>query len=58
MWLDPKGDQLQKLADMYEAGELKAIVGETFDFNENSLQDAHALSETHHARGKIVIKVK
>ncbi len=58
LWLDPKGVQLQKLADMYEAGELKAIVGETFDFNEKSLQDAHALSETHHARGKIIINVK
>ncbi len=58
LWLDPQGAQLQKLADMFEAGELKAVVGETFNFNEKSLQDAHALSETHHARGKIVIKVK
>ncbi|MDN3451042.1 NADP-dependent oxidoreductase [Planococcus sp. APC 3906] len=58
LWLDPKGEQLQKLADLYEAGKLKAVIGETFDFNEKSLQAAHALSETHHARGKIVIKVK
>lgn len=58
LWLDPKGEQLQKLADLYESGKLKGVIGETFDFNEKSLQDAHALSETHHARGKIVIKVK
>ena len=58
LWLDPKGEQLQKLADLYESGKLKAIIGETFDFNEQALQAAHALSETHHARGKIVIKVK
>ena len=58
LWLDPKGEQLQKLADLYEAGKLRAVIGETFDFNEKSLQAAHALSETHHARGKIVIKVK
>ncbi|ANU21873.1 NADP-dependent oxidoreductase [Planococcus donghaensis] len=58
LWLDPKGDQLQKLADMYEAGELKSIVGETFEFTEEFMQDAHALSETHHARGKIVITLK
>lgn len=58
LWLDPKGEQLQKLADLYESGKLKAVIGETFDFNEKSLQAAHALSETHHARGKIVIKVK
>ncbi|MCF6137487.1 NADP-dependent oxidoreductase [Pseudalkalibacillus berkeleyi] len=58
VWLEPDGEQLQKLAELYTAGQLKPIVGETFDFNEQSLQDAHALSETHHARGKIVIKIK
>ncbi|MCH4825525.1 NADP-dependent oxidoreductase [Planococcus halocryophilus] len=58
LWLDPKGEQLQKLADMYDAGELKAIVGETFAFTEEFMQDAHTLSETHHARGKIVITLK
>lgn len=58
LWLDPKGEQLQKLADLYESGKLRPIIGETFDFNEQALQAAHELSETHHARGKIVIKVK
>jgi len=58
VWLEPKGEQLQQLADMYESGKLKVVIGETFDFNEDSLKEAHALSETHHARGKIVIRVK
>ncbi|WP_064094035.1 NADP-dependent oxidoreductase [Rossellomorea aquimaris] len=58
LWLDPKGDQLQKLASMFEAGELKPVVGETYQFSEQGLKDAHALSETHHAKGKIVINFK
>jgi len=58
LWLEPNGEQLKHLADMYFDGKLKVVIGETFPFNEQSLKDAHALSETHHARGKIVIKVK
>ncbi|MCA1032707.1 NADP-dependent oxidoreductase [Bacillus timonensis] len=58
VWLEPNGEQLQKLADLYEEGKVKPVVGHTFDFSEQSLRDAHALSETHHARGKIVIRVK
>jgi NADPH:quinone reductase-like Zn-dependent oxidoreductase len=58
LWLEPNGQQLQKLADLYTSGQLKPVIGETYDFTEQSLQDAHALSETHHARGKIVINVR
>jgi NADPH:quinone reductase-like Zn-dependent oxidoreductase len=58
VWLEPNGQQLQKLVDLYKSGQLKPVIGETFDLSERNLQDAHALSETHHARGKIVIKVK
>jgi NADPH:quinone reductase-like Zn-dependent oxidoreductase len=58
LWLEPNGKQLQKLADLYVSGKLKPVIGETFKLSEKGLQDAHALSETHHARGKIVIKVK
>lgn len=57
-WLEPQGDQLQELASLYEKGQLKPIIGEVFDLSEQGLQDAHALSETHHAKGKIVIRVK
>lgn len=58
LWLEPKGEQLQKLADLYVAGELQPVIGETFELTEQGLKKAHELSETHHARGKIVIKVK
>jgi len=58
LWLEPKGEQLQKLADLFVAGELKPVIGETFELTEQGLKKAHELSETHHARGKIVIKVK
>ncbi|SER81223.1 NADP-dependent oxidoreductase [Salipaludibacillus aurantiacus] len=57
-WLEPDGGQLQKLADLYEQEKVKPVVGTTFDFNEKSLQEAHALSESTHARGKIVIQIK
>ncbi|MCE7790945.1 NADP-dependent oxidoreductase [Salipaludibacillus sp. CUR1] len=57
-WLEPDGDQLQKLAGLYEQDKVKPVVGTTFDFNEESLQEAHALSESTHARGKIVIQIK
>jgi len=33
-------------------------VGSVFGFSAEELQKAHELSETNHAKGKIVIKVK
>ena len=58
VWLEPNGEQLQKLADLYVEGKVKPVIGKTFDFSEQSLKEAHDLSESHHARGKIVIHVK
>jgi NADPH:quinone reductase-like Zn-dependent oxidoreductase len=58
LWLEPDGEQLQKIADLYKEGKVKPVIGKTFDFSEQSLREAHTLSETHHARGKIVISVK
>lgn len=55
IWLEPSGQELQEIADLLADGSVKAIVGETFPFSEKGLYDAHALSETHHAVGKIVI---
>ncbi len=57
-FLEPDGEKLQKLADLYESGQLKAIIGETFEFTEKGLKSAHKRSETHHAQGKLVIQVK
>ena len=57
-WLKPNGEQLQMLAHLFVSGELKPTIGHVFEFTEQGLKDAHELSESHHARGKIVIKVK
>jgi NADPH:quinone reductase-like Zn-dependent oxidoreductase len=58
VWLQPNGKQLQQLADLMEKGSLKSIVGHVYPFSDKGLQEAHELSETHHAKGKIVVKIK
>lgn len=55
--LIPNGTQLRKIAKLMEEEKLRPFVGQIFQFSEKGLQDAHALSETHHAKGKIVIKI-
>ncbi|MEK4111742.1 NADPH:quinone reductase-like Zn-dependent oxidoreductase [Paenibacillus sp. DS2363] len=55
IWLQPDGDQLQRMGDLMEENKIKSIVGATFPFSRQGIYDAHALSETHHAVGKIVI---
>ncbi|AIY05059.1 zinc-binding oxidoreductase [Planococcus sp. PAMC 21323] len=57
-WLEPNGAELHQLANLFIAGELKPTIGHVFDFSEKGVRDAHELSETHHARGKIIIKLK
>lgn len=58
IWLRPNGKQLQEIADLMEADKLKAIVGHEFPLSREGLCEAHKLSESHHARGKIVIAIK
>ncbi|WP_208592035.1 NADP-dependent oxidoreductase [Gracilibacillus suaedae] len=55
IWLQPEGKQLSKLADLLQEKKMKSIVGRTFPLTQQGVHDAHALSETHHAVGKIVI---
>ncbi|WP_407371976.1 NADP-dependent oxidoreductase [Carnobacterium sp.] len=57
IWLEPDGKQLSQLAQLMEQGKVKSIIGATYPLTEKGVYDAHALSETHHAVGKIVIKV-
>lgn len=57
IWLQPDGKQLSELAALMEQGKLKSIVGNTLPFSGRGIYDAHALSETHHATGKIVISM-
>lgn len=56
-WLIPDGDELASLGKMMEKQTLKPVVGTVFPFTVQGLKDAHELSETHHARGKIVIEI-
>lgn len=56
-WLVPDGKELKTLAEMMENKNLKPVVGTVFPFSEKGLKEAHQLSETHHARGKIVIEI-
>ena len=58
LWLDPNGEQLKELARLLSEERLKPIVGETFPLNEKGVKNAHELSESSHARGKIILKVE
>ncbi|MBM7551879.1 NADP-dependent oxidoreductase [Thalassobacillus pellis] len=57
-WLEPKGEQLAKIAELMKTGELTPVIGHHFEFSEDGLKEAHATSETHHAKGKIAISIK
>lgn len=57
-WLEPNGQQLKKLGDLFVSGEVKPEVGHIYPLTEQGVREAHELSESHHARGKIVLKVK
>ncbi len=57
-FLEPNGQRLKKLADLMEKDQLKAVIGETYPLTQEGLRTAHKQSETHHAKGKIVIKIK
>ncbi|AXH99831.1 NADP-dependent oxidoreductase [Sporosarcina sp. PTS2304] len=58
LWLNPNGKQLAELGDLMEKGEVKSHIGHTFPLTEKGLREAHELSATHHAKGKIVITIK
>ncbi|MFD2923505.1 NADP-dependent oxidoreductase [Halobacillus naozhouensis] len=57
VWLEPDGDKLSKLADLIVEGKMQPTIGHQFNFSEQGLQEAHELSETHHAKGKIIISI-
>ncbi len=57
LWLNPNGEQLKELARLLAEERLKPVVGETFPLNEKGVKNAHVLSESSHARGKIILKV-
>jgi len=58
LWLNPNGKQLAELGELMEQGKVKAQVGHEFPLTADGVREAHELSATHHAKGKIVIVVK
>lgn len=56
IWLRTNGKQLAELTELIEAEKVNSIIGATFPLTAQGIYGAHALSETHHAVGKIVIE--
>lgn len=56
--MEPKGEQLEKLAELIKQGKLKPVIDSTYWLSEEGVRDAHTKSESHHAVGKIVIREK
>ncbi|NIK11409.1 NADP-dependent oxidoreductase [Alkalibacillus almallahensis] len=57
VWLEPVGEQMRAIAKLLEEEKIKPIVGHQYPLSEQGIRDAHALSETHHAKGKIIIDI-
>lgn len=55
IWLDENGEQLQVLADYMENNKLKSVIATSYSLTQEGIYQAHKLSETNHAVGKIVI---
>ena len=47
---------VDKVYELIEAEKVNSVIGATFPLTAQGIYDAHALSETHHAVGKIVIE--
>lgn len=55
IWLDENGEQLQVLADHMKNDQLKSVLATSYPLSQKGIYQAHELSETNHAVGKIVI---
>ncbi|MCL6627168.1 NADP-dependent oxidoreductase [Alicyclobacillus shizuokensis] len=55
-FLEPDGKKLAKLGELVEQGRVRPVVGHVFPLEQAA--KAHELSESHHARGKIVLQVR
>lgn len=58
LWLDPNGKQLAEMGELMSKGIIKAQIGHKLPLTKEGLREAHKISETHHAKGKIVIEIK
>lgn len=51
-------EQLARVGGLVSEGTIKVAIAQVFPFREEGVREAHQLSETGHARGKIIVKVK
>jgi len=58
VWLEPNGERLSKMAEMMEEGQLTSVIGNRYKLSEEGIRKAHEASESHHAKGKIVITME
>ena len=56
LFMKASGEQLQKIADLIDAGKIRPVIDKVFPFE--STNEALAYVETGRAKGKIVIKMK
>ena len=57
-WLDTNGQDLAILANAIVDGTLNIVIDSVYPLTTRGIRSAHERSETHHARGKIVIQMK
>ena len=57
-WLDTNGQDLALLADAISNRTLDIVVDSVYPLTTMGIRAAHERSETHHARGKIVVQIK
>ncbi|MQS52798.1 NADP-dependent oxidoreductase [Companilactobacillus mishanensis] len=57
MWLIPNGEQLTELVNLVSEGAVKVVIDSVHPFSEDGVKAAQEVSESHHAKGKIVIKM-
>ncbi|CAM3113068.1 NADP-dependent oxidoreductase [Leuconostoc rapi] len=57
-WLTPNGRDLETLAIDIANEDLKIVVDSIYPLTTEGIRQAHERSETHHARGKVVVTIK
>jgi NADPH:quinone reductase-like Zn-dependent oxidoreductase len=56
IFLEPSGKDLAKIGELLEKEEIRPIIGKVMKLAD--IKEAHKLSESHHAKGKIVLEIK
>jgi NADPH:quinone reductase-like Zn-dependent oxidoreductase len=56
MFLQPDRNRLRQIAALLSKGKIKPVLGSVLPLEE--VKKAHGISQSHHAKGKFVLKVK